>query len=49
MMMIITNDDDDDDERRLFLLHGDTTIYILKTKVAPDFLGAYHVLFFLSL
>ena len=23
--------------------------YILKTKVAPDFLGAYHGLFFLSL
>ena len=30
-------------------MHGDTTIYILKTKVAPDFLGAYHMLFFLSL
>ena len=35
-------------ERRLFLMHRDTTIYILKTKVAPDFLGAYHVLFSLS-
>ena len=23
-------------------------LYILKTKVAPDFLGAYHVLFSLS-
>ena len=30
-------------------MHRDTTIYILKTKVAPDFLGAYHRLFFLSL
>ena len=30
-------------------MHRDTTIYILKTKVAPDFLGAYHGLFFLSL
>ena len=26
-------------------MHRDTTLYILKTKVAPDFLGAYHVLF----
>ena len=26
-------------ERRLFLLHRDTTIYILKTKVAPQFSG----------
>ena len=25
-------------------MHRDTTLYILKTKVAPDFLGAYHVL-----
>ena len=30
-------------------MHRDTTIYILKTKVAPDFLGAYHGPFFLSL
>ena len=30
-------------------MHRDTTIYILKTKVAPNFLGAYHGLFFLSL
>ena len=30
-------------------MHRDTTIYILKTKVAPDFLGTHHVLFFLSL
>ena len=29
-------------------MHRDTTLYILKTKVAPDFLGAYHVLFSLS-
>ena len=28
-----------------FSMHRDTTLYILKTKVAPDFLGAYHVLF----
>ena len=27
-------------------MHRDTTIYILKTKVAPDFLGAYHGLSF---
>ena len=26
-------------------MHRDTTLYVLKTKVAPDFLGAYHVLF----
>ena len=26
-------------------MHRDTTLYILKTKVAPDFLGAHHVLF----
>ena len=29
-------------------MHRDTTLYILKTKGAPDFLGAYHVLFSLS-
>ena len=29
-------------------MHRDTTLYKLKTKVAPDFLGAYHVLFSLS-
>ena len=26
-------------------MHRDTTLYILKAKGAPDFLGAYHVLF----
>ena len=31
--------------RRGFSIHCDTTIYILKTKVAPDFLGAYNRLF----
>ena len=32
-----------------FSMHRDTTkLYILKTKVAPYFLGAYHVLFSLS-
>ena len=31
-------------------MHRDSLLlYILKTKVAPDFLGAYHVLFSLSL
>ena len=29
-------------------MHRDTTLYILKTKSAPDFLGEYHVLFSLS-
>ena len=29
-------------------MHRDTTLYILKTKGAPDFLGAYHVLFSLA-
>ena len=29
-------------------MHRATTLYILKTKGAPDFLGAYHVLFSLS-
>ena len=28
-----------------FSMHRDITLYILKTKVAPDFLGAYLVLF----
>ena len=26
-------------------MHRDTSLYILKTKDAPDFLGAYHMLF----
>ena len=29
-------------------MHCDTTLYILKIKGAPDFLGAYHVVFSLS-
>ena len=29
-------------------MHCDTTFIYLKTKGAPDFLGAYHVLFSLS-